>query len=144
MPTTDRDAQALAYLAGRLRDETPGARKWDDAGTFQVLKAELVGKNLAMSVEAVLCHATDTEAKTPGSLRRPFNPPRPSDKPKDRAHPPKRGEDCRRHPGQWADNCGGCAADRRAADDDPPSPDLPLLDDVNPGLAKRLRAMGGA
>jgi hypothetical protein len=121
MPTTDRDAQALAYIAGRLREETTGARKWDQVGSYEVIKTELVGKNLAMAVEAVLCHATDVEAKTPGSLRRPFNPPRPSDRPKERMHPPRRGEDCPRHPGQWADNCGGCAADKRAVeyDDEP-------------------------
>lgn len=37
-------------------------------------------------------------------------------------HPPKAGQDCPHHPGQWADRCGGCLADQRAADgtDTPP------------------------
>lgn len=31
--------------------------------------------------------------------------------------PPKRGEDCRKHPGEWPETCRGCASDRLAGDD---------------------------
>lgn len=74
MPTTDRDLQALTYLATRLRDETHGCARWDDAGTFANLKDALGGQNLAISIQRVLGHATDPDAKTPGAIKRPFVP----------------------------------------------------------------------
>lgn len=41
-----------------------------------------------------------------------------------RTHAPKRHEECPDHPGHWAHNCGGCAADARAVTDDTtPAPD---------------------
>lgn len=115
MPATDQDARALTHLAVRLRAETHGCARWDAEGTYVVIKAELVGKSLPYAVEAVLCHATDPEARTPGAIKRRFTPPRPSTEPQ-RMHPPRRGQDCPHHPGQWATSCGGCAADRAAAD----------------------------
>lgn len=103
MPTNDQDARALTYLAGRLRAETHGCREWDESGIFSVIKAELVGKNLAHALEVVLCHATDTEAKTPGAMKRPFVPPKPSQQPKGHPGPLKASEQCRR--------CGGPKGD---------------------------------
>lgn len=98
MPLTDQDARALTFLARRLRTETHGCREWDDAGTYAKI-AELIGQNLALSIERVLCHSTDPEAKTPGAILRPFTPPKPSDQPKAAARPLKRDEQCPR--------CGG-------------------------------------
>lgn len=74
MPTTDRDIQALTYLARRLRDETHGCRAWDEAGTFAVLKQELAGQNLLIATQRVIGHATDPDAKTPGAIKRPYVP----------------------------------------------------------------------
>jgi hypothetical protein len=74
MPVTDRDLQALTYLARRLRDETHGCKPWDDAGTFSVLKAALHGQNLLITCQRVIGHATDPDAKTPGAIKRPFTP----------------------------------------------------------------------
>ena len=108
MPTNDQDARALTYLACRIRKETKGAREWDEAGTHAVI-AELVGHNLAMTVERVTRHAADPEAKTPGAIRRPFVP----DPPKSEIrYPAKPDDECRAHPGEWADTCRACAADR--------------------------------
>ena len=73
MPTTERDAQALTYLARRLREETYGANTWDDAGIHAVV-AELVGQDLAITVERVARHSADPAAMTPGAIRRPFLP----------------------------------------------------------------------
>jgi hypothetical protein len=112
MPLTDRDAQALTYLAMRLRQETHGAGPWDEHGTHAVV-AKLVGRNLAVSVEQVTRHAADPEAKTPGAIMRPFTPAAPTEH-RDRPLPPKRGQDCPHHPGQHATNCGGCRADQLA------------------------------
>ena len=112
MPTNDQDARALTYLACRIRKETKGAREWDEAGTHAVI-AELVGHNLAMTVERVTRHAADPEAKTPGAIRRPFVP----DAPKSETRfPAKAGDDCRTHPGEHADNCRSCAADQHVGD----------------------------
>lgn len=118
---TDQDARALTYIARRLRTETHGCREWDDAGTYAVV-AELIGQNLALAVERITRHASDPEAKTPGAIRRPFVPDAPAG---ERYHPPKRGEDCPRHPGQWASNCGGCRADALAATYDDEHPATP-------------------
>jgi hypothetical protein len=114
MPTDKRDAQALAYLARRLRAETRGCREWDDAGTYAKV-SELIGQNLALAVERVLCHATDPEAKTPGAILRNFTPPRPSTKDPDRFRPPKRDEACKVC-GGWCP--GPCARDGYGPDDD--------------------------
>lgn len=74
MPVTTRDIQALTYLARRLRDETHGCARWDDAGTFEVFKAELLGQNLLIATQRVVGHATDPEARTPGAIKRGFVP----------------------------------------------------------------------
>lgn len=113
MPLTDQDARALTYLAGRLRAETPGAGKWDDAGTYSVI-AGLVGQDLAATIERVVRHAADRDAKTPGAIKRPFVPPAPESGTR---YPAKADESCRAHPGEWAHNCRACAADRIAGDE---------------------------
>jgi hypothetical protein len=74
MPTTDQDLRALTYLARRLRDETHGCAQWDEAGTFACLKDALAGQNLLISMQRVIGHATDPDAKTPGAIKRPFVP----------------------------------------------------------------------
>lgn len=106
---TDRDLAALTYLAGRLREETYGCGTWDQRG-LEVKVAEFRNQNLAVTVEQILRHATDPEAKTPGALHRKFSPPTPSER-----GPMKRGnptvgdpDECKLHGGQWADNCAGC------------------------------------
>lgn len=115
----DQDARALTYLARRLRNETHGCRQWDEAGTWAKV-SELIGQNLALSIERLLCHATDPEAKTPGSIKRPFTPPKPSEQPK-RGGPPKAHsrEECPTHPGQWAGSCATCATEGITAYYDP-------------------------
>ena len=121
MTTTPRDAQALTYLARRLRDETMGAGAWDEAGTHAVI-SKLVGQSLAIAAERVLHHAADPKAQTPGAILRPFTPPGPD------MHAPRFparagiGE-CRTHPGEHADGCRACAADALAGD---PTPTRPL------------------
>ena len=94
MTTTDRDIQALHYIAQRLRAETNGARKWDDAGLTSVL-SKLKGHNLAITVERVTRHAGDAEARTPGAIERPFVPDAPTG---GSAQPLRPSEACR--------NCG--------------------------------------
>lgn len=118
MPLNDQDARALTYLACRIRKETRGAREWDDAGTFAVI-SELIGQNLPLTIERVTRHAGDVDAKTPGAIKRPFVPAAPVAGPR---FPAKSGEDCRIHPGEWADTCRACAADRLAGDVTPLRP----------------------
>lgn len=112
MPTTDQDARALTYLATRLRAETPGAGKWDDAGTYAVI-AGLIGQSLAVTIERVVRHAADKDAKTPGAIWRPFVPAAPESGTR---YPAKDGDSCPSHPGEWAHSCRACAADRLAGD----------------------------
>lgn len=93
MPATERDLEALAYLARRLREETYGAGQWDAQGVHAVF-SKLVGRNLAITCEQVIRNAIDPDAKTPGAVNRPFLPPAPSERPREAARPPKRGEHC--------------------------------------------------
>jgi hypothetical protein len=74
MATNKRDIQWLTYGAQRLRDETHGACKWDEAGTFKIFAEELIGTHFATALERVIGHATDPDAKTPGAIKRPFVP----------------------------------------------------------------------
>ena len=112
MTTTEQDARALTYLTRRLREETHGAREWDEAGIYAIVK-RFVGHNLPLTVERVTRHASDPEAKTPGALERPFLP----DAPKAQTrYPAKLDDECRTHPGEWADGCRMCAADRLAGE----------------------------
>ena len=73
MSTTEQDARALAYLAGRLREDTYGAGKWDAPGIWAEVSA-LIGQNLSVAIERVCRHAADPDAKTPGAIRRPYTP----------------------------------------------------------------------
>lgn len=95
MTTTTRDAQALTYVACRLRDETHGCGKWDQNGTYAVI-SEFVGLNFDDTLHRVIGHALDPEARTPGAIKRPFVPKR-HDEPA-RPGPLKADEACR--------NCG--------------------------------------
>lgn len=108
MTTTEQDARALAHLAYRLREDTHGARKWDQPGIWTEV-SRLIGTNLAVACETVTRHASDPTADTPGAIRRGFipGPPAPPI-----ARPPKRDQECPRHPGSHAVGCSGCAADR--------------------------------
>lgn len=116
MTTTTRDAQALTYLATRLRDETHGCGKWDQNGTYAVI-GELVGQSLAETIHRVVGHALDPEARTPGAIKRPFVPKQP-DAPGHRK-PAKAGEDCRIHPGEYVGSCRSCAVDALQHPQDP-------------------------
>jgi hypothetical protein len=124
MPVTQRDVDALTYLAGRIREETYGCGRWDGAGIHAQI-SKLVGQNLGIAVERVVRNTADPQARTPAAILRPFVPdtaPGPI-----RQTPPKRAEECPKHPGQRAVNCGGCAADRNARrDDDELAVDAPL------------------
>lgn len=42
--------------------------------------------------------------------------------PENRPTPPRRGDECEIHAGQWAGRCAGCAADQKAAPDDRDEP----------------------
>jgi hypothetical protein len=109
MTVSRGDAQALTWIARRLREDTHGCGPWDAAGTYAII-AELVGQNLAETVHRVIGHALDPEARTPGSIRRPFIPKR--DEPTGgRVKPAKAGEDCKRHPGEYVGSCRACLVD---------------------------------
>lgn len=135
MTFTQRDAQALTYLATRLREDTRGCGKWDQNGTYAVL-AELRGQSLAEVVHRVIGHAVDPEARTPGAIRRPFVPKR--DTEPARRQPAKAGEDCKCHPGEYVGSCRACAVEILDAPTDPVLAD----DDRSAGRALReqLRA----
>lgn len=137
---TERDLTAIVYLVGRLRQETHGANTWDELGIAAKVR-ELVGQNLEITLERVLRHAADPEAKTPGAIHRGFLPPAASEKTPTKRGNPKAGEDCPQHPGQWPDNCAGCRTEPVKAYNDhdlEPLPHQPAHADAS--LARALMA----
>lgn len=115
MPVEATDVPQFVSLAERLRRETHGCKVWDRQGADVVFARELVGMNFRTALELVIAHAGDPEAKTPAAITRPFKPEAPA--PRKRVGPPRRDEECPTHPGQYADNCGGCRADQLAEED---------------------------
>lgn len=145
---TERDIPWLVYGAQRLREETYGCKIWDKQGTDVIFARELVGMNFQTAVELVVAHSVDPDAKTPAAIKRPFKPD--TSAARKRSGPPKRAEECPHHPGQYADNCGGCHADE-LADDDPdaesPAEDLAkqaLPNALTGPAAVRAALRGGA
>ena len=122
MTVTTRDAQALTYLATRIREETYSAGTWDQTGTYAVI-AELVGQNLSETIRRVVGHASDPEARTPGAIKRPFVPKSPPNA--GARYPAGATEECRLHRGEWASSCRACAADQLAADPEAVTPERP-------------------
>ncbi len=141
MPCDDQELRAIAFLAMRVRRSTYGAGPWDEAGLMTNLR-KIADRNLHMTVEHVLRHAADPKAKSPGVIVGHWTPEAPKDEPK-RVGPPKRDQECPHHPGQYADNCGGCQADQRADDEhaSPPRPREPV-DPTAPAAAIRAALRG--
>lgn len=105
---TDRDLQALAYLATRHRPH--GAPRWDQAGTYTIIASHCANWDVDVATSHVLAHARDPKALTPAAIRGRFTPdnePELTGPPR----PPRREQECRVHAGQHAHNCPGCAAD---------------------------------
>lgn len=116
MAVDDQELRAIAFLAQRIRRSTSGAGPWDDEGLISNLR-KIQNRNLHHVIEHVIRHAADPKAKNPGVLAGSFTPGPPEMKP-GRAEPPRREDECQMHPGQWANNCGGCRADELAALDE--------------------------
>lgn len=117
MPIDDQELRAIAFLALRVRRATPGAGPWDEDGLITNLR-KIANRNLHLTIEHVLRHAADSAAKSPGVLVGRFTPEAPKT---ERAHPPKRNEQCPRCGGRLPD-CA-CTLEDRAVeyDDEPPA-----------------------
>lgn len=112
MPIDDQELRAIAFLALRVRRATPGAGPWDEDGLIANLR-KIANRNLHLTIEHVLRHAADPNAKSPGVLAGRFTPAAPAS---ERPYPPRRADQCRR--------CGGrlpacaCTLEGRAVEDD--------------------------
>lgn len=137
------DVPMLTELARRLREETHGCGPWDPAGIAKVI-TEMRTWNLEVVVEQILRRATDPDARTPKAmLHHASSAPLPSQKPK-YAGPLKAADECPKHIGQpRPPHCATCATDKVDAYSDHETPDLPPLEQVNPNLAQRLKALTG-
>lgn len=106
---TPQQAKALAHLTALLRPD------WNEHGIYAALGKCKDREPFAVAL-ATIRAARDDGARTPGVI--------PSDgphwrelegvkaTPDEAGRPPKKHEECKTHPGRWADNCGGCASDR--------------------------------
>lgn len=69
------------------------------------------------TIRAALAAAGDDNVKTPGVIPKPgshWDPPAARQRQTGTRirRPPRREQECKQHPGEWADACRGCAADR--------------------------------
>lgn len=117
----------LASLATACRP--PHARRWDEAGIVAAI-VKVSHFDLANVATAVIRAAADRTIETPGAIANTAascwdNRPAPTRQ----RRPPKPVEECLRHPGQYATACGGCRADRDAADTPPAPPERPRASD---------------
>lgn len=120
MPIQDDELRAIHFLATRIRRATAGAGPWDEHGLMVNLR-KVQNRNLHMTTESVLRHAADPKAKSPGVIVAAFTPPPPSNE--GTPHPPKKADECRLHPGQYASTCATCITEPTRAyhdDEDPP------------------------
>lgn len=117
MPVTREQADRLTAHA--LDCRPIGAPRWDGPGVFAAIGRvrHLAYPEVAMAVTRA---ASDPTAETPGVIcatdsihwREKVTPPG--------SHRPARaGQDCRIHPGEWAESCRACASNRLAGDCEP-------------------------
>lgn len=93
MSTIDDQAlRALCFLALRVRRDTHGAGPWDEAGLMANLR-KIANRNLHLTIEHVLRHAADPNAKSPGVILGSYTPAAPDPKAQPFT-PPKRHEAC--------------------------------------------------
>lgn len=120
MTTTRSQGQAIAALMSELRPD------WDYPGCLAAVGAvkHKHAADVAMAAVRLCCTA---EAQTPGALKAEQGQHwREKVAPTTHRHPPRREQECRRHPGEWHDACRPCAAERIArADEEPNEPTTP-------------------
>lgn len=137
MPLTREQAWAIGHLCHALRDDWTAEQVVHHLGKIANRRA---GDVALAAIRAAL----DSAAKFPAVIPTPgshwsegvtYDPPR----------IPKRGDECRRHPGNWANGCHGCATEGREVEpDEAAAPaDLPAAD--NPvALLRALHAQARA
>lgn len=125
MTTTDDDLRAIDHLVQSIRADLKLSR-WDEQGVRSVLTS-LRHLPIAELAHRAIGHAADPEARTPGSLKRPFTPTVAVE-----ATPrnPKAGEGCEVC-GRWPHQCtctdddgNRAAPTRRRVQGKPPDPGL--------------------
>lgn len=123
---------------GAIRHRPHGSTRWQEAGTRAAIAKHCGTWGLAEATVHVLAHARDPKANTPNVIASRFAP---DNEPEigGHPHPPRREQECRKHPGNWANPCSGCAADMAPDPDygqpsqlthDPTPPRVPPPGDV--------------
>lgn len=99
---------------GAIQHRPRGARRWDEPGTAKAIADHCGSWSLSIATEHVLAHARDPKAETPFVIK--GNAPH-TEPTKSVRQPAKAGGgECRVHPGEYANSCRACAADRLAGD----------------------------
>lgn len=107
---TPDEVKWLTWGARRLRPH--GAPKWDEPGTRAAIEKHCGSWDLSIATEHVLAHARDPKARTPAAIR--GTAPSSTTPERQPRFPAKAGADdeCRVHPGEWADSCRICRGPR--------------------------------
>lgn len=93
---------------------------WPAASIHSLISDRMAGHTRRDAAVALAWVACESETKTParvleaGPWWQAANVEAPA---RSGWKPPRKEEQCSTHPGQWAVNCGGCVADKRAIDD---------------------------
>lgn len=100
---------AIAALMHRLRPD------WDQPGCLAAV-AKVASLHPADVAMAAIRLCETPEAKTPMALANRDGQHWVEKVARGVLYPPKREEACPKHPGEWPDNCRGCAGDKLAGD----------------------------
>ena len=99
---------------GAIQHRPHGAPKWDEPGTAKAIADHCGTWDLDVATTHVLAHARDPKARTPFAIK--GLAPSSTEPVRHVRQPPKIADECRRHPGEWADHCRACAGDRLAGE----------------------------
>src|SRR5689334_17678272 len=140
MSVDEQQMRAIAYLAARVRPR--GSKAWDEPGIVANLR-KVSHIQLAEVILATIRAAANDKADSPGVI-----PNLGGEHWREKVtvstvkRPPKLSEECDYHPGQFAENCGGCHADELAGTPKPVR--APRSADPKSHADACRAAMGGA
>jgi hypothetical protein len=103
---------------GAIQHRPSGAPRWDEPGTHKAITDHCGTWGLEIATDHVLAHARDPKARTPFAIK--GNKPN-VDIPHAPRFPPRTGEECRYHRGEYANACRACRADELAGEPPPGS-----------------------
>lgn len=135
------NVQEIRWLTwGAIAHRPAHSPRWDEPGTLKAITEVCGTWTLEVATTHVLAHARDAKAKTPYAIT--GNPPA-NEAQRPPRYPPKAADECRNHPGEWADQCRICHGPQ-VADEQPGDRDTrPGRSNVSERVAELRRLKAG-